>query len=128
MRSVIRGLARRPSSWTIVLAGPIVGYGYFWFVYLLAEAGCAEDLDLISTSMLRLVTLSAAVAAAAVTFFYAWHARRTVQAEARTLDDPAADDRRQNRRFMATTAVMLAALFLLFVLFITAPIAGSTLC
>lgn len=108
--------ARLWSPWAALLAGPIVGMAYFWLVYLVAEVACAEDLALVSSTGLGILIAAATAAGAAVLLLYAWRARQLV-----TADD-------ENQRFMATTALMVIGLFVLFVLFVVAPAIGSSLC
>ncbi len=124
----ISGLPRRlGSAWALLLVGPVIGMTYFWLVYLLGEASCAEELTLLGTSTLRTVIFAAAAATVAVFALYAWRARRLwvtgVGDEA-----PGADDRRQNRQFMVITGLMLLGMFTLFVLFLAAPLIGASLC
>ena len=112
---------RMPPTWAIVLAGPVIGTVYFWVIYLLAEAGCAEELELVDETVLRLVVLAGGVASAVLLTAFAWRAgrlRRT--ASANTTDD--------TERFMATTGLMLLGLFLLFIAFLAVPVIGMSLC
>lgn len=115
------------SPWVIVLAGPVLGYGYFWLVYMLAEISCSEHLDLVGTRLLTILICAAAVAIAAATFLFAWRARRLWTSSANGEADEGSDER-HNRRFMATTGLMLLGLFSFFVLLVSAPVIGSTLC
>ena len=122
------------SHWAVLLAGPIVGTAYFFLVYLLAEVSCAEETALLSTRTLRLVIVAAAVVAAATLCAYAWRGRQLW----RSNEDPSAaggpwatelaSDRRDNRRFMVTTGLLLLGMFVLFVLFLAAPTLGGALC
>ncbi|MGE3833397.1 MAG: hypothetical protein AB7H43_01290 [Acidimicrobiia bacterium] len=59
-----------PSIWVLFLAGPVLWFGHFMAVYLLAEAACAADVfdgDLLGLSVLSTVTLAATAAAVVVT-------------------------------------------------------------
>jgi hypothetical protein len=100
----------------VLLAGPVVGMTYFWLVYLVAEAACAEDLELVGTTALGVLIAAATAAASALLLVYAWRARQLV----------AGDD--ESQRFMATTSLMVIGLFVLFVLFLAAPAIGAALC
>jgi hypothetical protein len=104
------------SPWAVLLAGPVVGMTYFWLVYLVAEAACADDLDLVSSTALGTVIAAATAAGAATLLLYAWRARQLVSGGD------------ENQRFMATTGLMVLGLFVLFVLFLVAPAIGSALC
>jgi hypothetical protein len=116
--------SRLISTWALLLAGPVVGTVYFFVVYLLAEASCADELDLVGTTALRVVILAGAAASIAVFVAYAVRARQLWA----TSDDQPSDQERQNQRFMVTTGLMLLGLFVLFVLFLAAPAIGSSLC
>jgi hypothetical protein len=118
---------RLGSAWAVLLAGPIVGTVYFFVVYLLAEASCAEQLQLLGSSTLRMTILAAAVAVVVVLLAYAWRARQLWPAHPDGTDD-VAQDRWLNRRFMVVTALMLLGMFVLFALFLAAPVVGATLC
>ena len=110
---------RMPPTWAIVLAGPVIGTVYFWVIYLLAEAGCSEELELVDETVLRLVVLAGGVASAVLLTAFAWRAgrlRRTTD----TTDD--------TERFMATTGLTLLGLFLLFIAFLALPVIGMSLC
>ena len=113
---------RVPSTWAVVLAGPVIGTVYFWLVYLLAEAGCADDLELVDETVLRLVVLAGGVAAVVLLTAFAWRATRM----RRDAASGGADD--DSERFMATTGLMLLGLFLLFVAFLALPVIGMSLC
>ena len=108
---------RVPARWAVLLAGPVVGTVYFWLVYLLAEAGCSEDLELVSETTLRIVVLAGAAATIGVL-----HVRRRGgpvtpggAAGADLGGDETTGARAENERFMASTALTLLGLFLLFV-------------
>ena len=129
-------IRRLGSPWAVLLAGPVVGITYFWIVYLLAEASCANGVELLGTAGLR-VTLLAITAATLVAFaWYAWRARRLWRAEAEPHptgsggigSGAGTDDRRENRRFLLVTGVTLLAMFALFALFLAAPLVGGSLC
>jgi hypothetical protein len=112
---------RMPPTWAIVLAGPVIGTVYFWVIYLLAEAGCAEELELVDETVLRLVVLAGGVASAVLLTAFAWRAGRLRRASsANSTDD--------TERFMATTGLMLLGLFLLFIAFLAVPVIGMSLC
>ena len=113
---------RVPPTWSIVLAGPVIGTIYFWVIYLLAEAGCAEELELVDETVLRLVVLAGGVASAVLLTAFAWRAARL----RRTASSASGDD--DSERFMATTGLMLLGLFLLFVAFLAVPVIGMSLC
>lgn len=117
------GLSRFGSTWALLLAGPVIGTTYFFLVYLLAEATCANGVKLLSQTALRVVIVAAAAGSVAVFVAYALRARR--------LWSDASDNggqRGENQRFMVTTGLMLLGLFVLFVLFLAAPAIGSSLC
>lgn len=122
---------RNRRSWTLFLAGPVVGYTYFWVVYLLAEASCAEQLgrDRFTTSALRALILVAAVTSVAVLVVAARRARASSRA-ARDLSAPdtVTAERDSNRRFMAGTGLILMGMFAVFVAMIAAPVIWVTLC
>ena len=113
--------ARLLSPWAVLLAGPVVGTAYFFVVYLLAEAGCAEGLDLVDVTAVRVVILVLAAASVGVFVGYALRARALRATEA---DGQEAE----NQRFMAFTGTVILGLFVLFVLFLAAPAIGSSLC
>lgn len=116
--------SRLISPWAVLLAGPVIGTTYFFVVYLLAEASCADGLDLLSTTALRVVIVAGAAASVGAFVAYAVRARQL----GATSHDPPADEHTQNQRFMVTTGLMLLGLFVLFVLFLAAPAIGSSLC
>ena len=113
---------RVPPTWAVVLAGPVIGTVYFWLIYLLAEAGCAEELELVDETVLRLVVLAGGVASAVLLTAFAWRAVRMRRGAA----SGGADD--DSERFMATTGLMLLGLFLLFIAFLALPVIGLSLC
>jgi hypothetical protein len=112
---------RVPPPWAVVLAGPVIGTVYFWLIYLVAEAGCAEDLELVDETVLRLVVLAGGVASVVLLTAFAWRAARM----RRDAAPGGADD---SERFMATTGLMLLGLFLLFIAFLAIPVIGMSLC
>ena len=121
---------RLGSPWAVLLAGPVVGMTYFWVVYLLAEASCSGDLELLGTATLRTTVLAVTAGAIAVSIAYAWRARR-LWGDPGSADVGAgegADDRRQNRRFLLVTGSMLLGMFGLFTLFVAAPAISGSLC
>jgi hypothetical protein len=130
------GLLRRLGSpWAVILAGPVVGLTYFWLVYLLAEASCARDVEWLGTATLRAAILAATAASIAVLAWYAWRARRLWNsADPHEVgaggvgDGVGTEDRRQNRRFLLVTGLMLLAMFALFALFMAAPVVSGSLC
>lgn len=67
-------------AWAVFLAGPVLWFGHFMFVYLVAEAGCTGDgpgLELFDPPVPRTVTLVVtALAAAACLPLTAWALRR----------------------------------------------------
>lgn len=123
---------RLGSPWAVVLAGPVLATTYFWLVYLLAEATCDEDLELLGTTTLRITIVAATAGSVAVLAVYAWRARQLWRSpaadEASGAPGSVAEDRRENRRFMVITGLLLLAMFTLFVLFVAAPVIGSSLC
>ncbi|MGH9271660.1 MAG: hypothetical protein ACRDZ2_10355 [Ilumatobacteraceae bacterium] len=128
-------MRRLASPWAVILAGPVLGMTYFWVVYLLAEATCAPELELISTGALRTVILATTAATVAVLAGYALRARWLWSSDGGRHvgsgdvgSGSGADDRRQNRRFLLVTGLMLLAMFALFALFLAAPVVGSSLC
>ena len=119
--SLARRLARLTSPWAVLLAGPVIGTVYFFVVYLLAEAGCADDLDLVDVTLLRVVILALGVASVVAFVSYAGRARALRHSDT-------AGQQGENERFMATTGLVILGLFVLFVLFVAAPAIGSSLC
>jgi hypothetical protein len=113
---------RVPPLWAVVLAGPVIGTVYFWLIYLLAEAGCAEELELVDETVLRLVVLAGGVASVVLLTAFAWRAAHMRRDAA---SGGSGDD---SERFMATTGLMLLGLFLLFVAFLALPVIGMSLC
>ncbi len=67
-------------TWLVLLAGPVIWFGHFMFVYLVAEAGCTGDgpgLSVFDPPVPTIVTLAAtAVAALACVGFAVWAYRR----------------------------------------------------
>jgi hypothetical protein len=117
---------RLGTPWAVLLAGPVVGMTYFWVVYLLAEASCSGDLELLGTATLRTTVLAVTAGAIAVYLGYAWRARRLWVDRGTAADE--ADDERQNRRFLLVTGSMLLGMFGLFALFVAAPVVSGSLC
>jgi hypothetical protein len=116
------------SHWALILAGPVVGTVYFFAVYLLAEASCAEGVELLSSATLRAVVLGSAAGSGAVLLLCVGRAQRLWRSDTERPQDAAAADRRDNRRFMLVVGVLLLAMFLLFVAFLAAPAAEGSLC
>ncbi|HUP73995.1 MAG TPA: hypothetical protein VM282_13225 [Acidimicrobiales bacterium] len=125
-------------TWTLILAGPVIGYGYFWVAYLVAELSCADDPDLLPLSAIKIVTFVGAALAGGATVLFALLAQRRYaksrgnfrgpddyESEEVRVDDEA---QRQNGRFVAITSLMLLGMFTVFVIFVAAPVAGSSLC
>jgi hypothetical protein len=113
----------------------VVGITYFWVVYLLAEASCSEDLQLLGTATLRTTVLASTAGAVAMLAAYAWRARRLWSSpESAGVGSggvgpgDGAEDRRQNRRFLLVTGSMLLGMFVLFALFVVAPVVSGSLC
>lgn len=113
----------RRAPWLALLAGPLLGTGYFWFVYLLGEAACAEQQTEQYPGWVRAVTLGLAGLGGALGWL-AWHRLQ------RWRDAPTTErsDESENRRFVAFVATLLLALFVLFVAMVAAPALGSQLC
>jgi len=120
--------ARPPLLWVVFLAGPVIGSGYFFLVYLAAEATCAQGLQLFATTTLRVIILAATAASAAAAIGYGWRAQRLRRETFDANDDGGEGRLAENRRFMGSAGLMLAGLFVLFVLLVGAPAIGSTLC
>lgn len=107
--------------WLALLAGPVVGSVYFWAVYLLAEAGCSEGLGGIDEASLRVLLLAVAAGAAAMLLIAGVIARRVGVAGGEPGDE-------QSGRDLRATAQIVIGLTVAFVLFVTAPVIGSSLC
>lgn len=124
---------RRPGPrtlWTVILAGPVIGYSLFWFVYLAAEAGCAETFDP-PGGALRLVLLGASGASAlavAACGRRAWRLWRPDGTAGTEPDGDPSGDPDDNGRFAGLTGLILGGLFLAFVMLVAGPVVGSTLC
>ena len=107
--------------WIVLLAGPVIGYSCFWFVYLVAEASCTDEWQLLGSSTLRTVLLATSALSALAVLVYAWRTQLSWRDET---DDASGE----NRRFMGTAGLILSGLFLVFLILIGAPVAGTTLC
>lgn len=110
--------------WALFLAGPVIWFGHFMAVYLLAEAACAAgglDTDLLGLSALSLVTLLVTVAAAVAALVLAGVAHRRWRART---DDPAdwlaGDDRNAG---LALAGSILGVMFVVAILFVGLPAA-----
>lgn len=127
---LITAPVRRRRTWFAFLTGPIVGTAYFLAVYLLGEATCARDLDLVGeptlrTTILVLTVVSAVVGVAAAAQALALRRRGRAAEGAGTTAEL---DRAANQRFMGATALQLLGLFAYFVALVAAPVIGATLC
>lgn len=118
-RRSLTGLA----PWLALLAGPLLGTAYFWLVYLLAEAACAEHQTNQYPGLVRTVGLVTAAAGATLGGLAVRRVQRWRLAPAVERSDEA-----DNRGFVAFVATLLIALFLLFVAMVAAPALGSQLC
>lgn len=111
----------RPSRtiWIVFLAGPVVWYGHFWLVYLLAEAVCeagGSDARWVGLRPLSFVTVATtAVAAATALLFTAWAWRRVRG------DGPSDPDVAENESALAFTGVLLGLVFFVSILFVGIP-------
>jgi hypothetical protein len=119
--------------WGMILAAPLIGYSYFWVVYLLAEAECADDLSLFGTTTLRVVIVVSTLAAVAATVVLARSADRLWRGPGRAAAADVAEDNLvaradEDRRFVGSIALITSGLFVLFVLMVGAPVIGSSLC
>ena len=95
----------------------------------MAEASCADELELLSTTSLRVVIIVAAVASIATLLAFAWRARQLWQRDATgPVDSELAAERRANGRFMVFTGLLLLGMFVLLVLFLAAPSLSGSLC
>lgn len=123
------GSAQFERNGIMLLAGPVVAYGYFWFVYLLAETACAPGHERISATALRGVTIASALVAGLPMLLFGIRLRRRSHRE--TADD-AGDvdemDGRRERRFVARLSNALLALFLFFVVLVASSAVASMPC
>lgn len=106
-------MTRRTISLALV-AAPLVGITHFMLVYLAAEAACAPAVEGFGTGLLRVAIYATTAVGLA-----------TVLAVAVALARVA---RRPAGRFLGVTGLLLCGLFLAFVLFVTGPAVGSSLC
>ena len=112
--------ARPGKTWlmTLFLAGPVVWYLYFWWVYLVAEANCnlAPGLDVMGMPVATLVTIVSTLLAGSVIVAGIVLAGRA-RARSRRVSDPEPDtqvsaDRLEQRGFLRFGAIALGLLFL----------------
>jgi hypothetical protein len=128
---------KRSLTWTLILAGPVIGYGYFWVAYLVAELSCADDPALLAVSAIEVVTFVGAALAGGATVIFVLLARRLYaksRCDHRRPDESEPEEVRvdkeaqpQNGTFVAITSLMLLGMFTVFIIFIAAPVAGTSL-
>ena len=131
-------LGQKPLTWTLILAGPVIGYGYFWVAYLVAELSCADDPELLAPSAIKIVTFVGAALAGGATILFVLLAQRLYAVSRGNLRGPDENESEevrdddeaqlQNGRFVALTSLMLLGIFTVFVIFVAAPVTGSSLC
>lgn len=99
-----------PRPWLVLfLAGPVIWYGYFWAVYLLAEAVCSPaNVDASRTSLLVLAVVVLTIVAVGLISWLALRARRF-------------DAESGHRGELARTGTMLGFVFVLATLFVGLP-------
>jgi hypothetical protein len=98
----------------------VIGSACFWTVYLAAEAGCADGVDLPGGAALRVALLATAAASVVATGWFAWRAWRLWRPRVADPDDDA--------RFAGLTGLLLAGLFTAFIALLAGPVVGSSLC
>jgi hypothetical protein len=117
-------------TWIGFLAGPVIWFAHFMFVYLVAEAGCTgggPGLRLLDPPVAPMLTLVAtAFAALACLWFGYVDLRRSRAHRNASLADAAADD--LGRRPLAFVGALLAMLSSLTVLAVGLPAAYFTAC
>ncbi len=126
-RAGARG-ARARRWWSVLLAGPVVGTGYFLVVYLAAEAVCAEALQPFGPGALGVFILAATAATVAVLLATGWRAHRLGRDGGEARSPGLEAETAQDRHFVGAIALVLAGAFLLFVVMIGAPVVALTLC
>lgn len=93
--------------WTwLFLAGPVIWYLYFWVVYLVAEAGCAADAQVLVTWVTLGLT---GVTLLAITY----HALRSARESTETEND--------DIRSLVRAGLLMGGFFLVASLFVGVP-------
>lgn len=121
---------------TLFLAGPVVWFAHFMFVYVVAEAGCTGEgtgLRLLDPPVPTVVTLVATAVATVACAVIAWWEYQRWQADRRPLAAEHADvvpesDDPQIGGALAFTGFLLAVVSLLSVLFVGLPAAVLPAC
>lgn len=118
-------------GWVVLLLGPVVWFGHFMLVYLVAEAGCTGDgpgLRLFDPPVPVVTTLVATVLAVAVCAagaVWAWRLWRrnlvAVPAADDTTDLPAEFDDERRRGSLAFMGLLLSAFSAVAVMFTGVP-------
>jgi hypothetical protein len=114
----------RIGPWLIMLVGPTIGLVHFMLVYLGAEELCAGNVTDRDESRLRAVVIIATILAVAAVVVGAVVAATRYRASRQ----PAPGRRHEEVRFVALTALVLAGLFVYFVVMLVAPMIGSQVC
>jgi len=121
---------------TLFLAGPVVWFAHFMFVYVVAEAGCTgggTGLRLLDPPVPTVVTLAATAVATVACAVIAWWEYQRWQADRRPLSAEHADvvpesDDPQIGGALAFTGFLLAVVSGLSVLFVGLPAAVLPAC
>ncbi len=112
---------RARDTWLVLLAGPVIWFGHFMVVYLVAEAGCTGSgpgLEVFDPPVPATVTIVATVVAlAACLAFAAWGLRRSRHGvpEGDADDEPSAQERHRALAAVGTLLSLLSATAVLFV-------------
>lgn len=121
---------------TLFVAGPVVWFAHFMFVYVVAEAGCTgagTGLRLLDPPVPTVVTLAATAVATVACAVIAWWEYQRWQADRRPLPADHADDVPESEDpqiggALAFTGFLLAVVSLLSVLFVGLPAAVLPAC
>lgn len=123
MSTGVRDPARnRPSrtTWILFLAGPVIWYGHFWLVYLLAEAICDAggfDTRWLGLRPLSFVTVATTAIAAGVTLVFTAWAWRRFRHGGQHPDSGVAE----SETALAFTGALLGLVFFVSILFVGVP-------
>lgn len=108
-------------TWLVLLGGPVVWFGHFMVVYLVAEAGCTGSgpgLGVFDPPVPATVTIVATiVAVVACLVLAAWGLRRSRHGvpAGDADDEPAAHERHRSLAFVGVVLALLSAVAVLFV-------------
>lgn len=112
--------ARPEKTWLIALflAGPVIWYLYFWWVYLVAEASCnlSPELQVLEMPVSTLVTIvSTLLAGSVIVTGIVFAVRARARLGPGSVSEPegqVAADRREERGFLRFGGIALGLLFL----------------